>query len=326
MSQSTQAEAFEAFRRLRDVNAGRLRGQSVGNRYGAPLSYAGLHPGAAERLRVSAYPEPGAPPAPHTVCFVVAYDRTPVAWLETDGTVVTPAADLTTAQLRQQPRAVQALSNLHRRAVRTLAQRHDTAHDRADGGTGHPPVDGPDTSVLAADPAAVTRTWWTRISADPAASAEHLRRVTGAAGRVLLVDVVGYGRYGLHTDVLDLDLLCTIEDLAAAAQLPATAVGEWLHLEGASHRAPTPSEVRAAFSAAFDGIHASRHTYATAERDRRGWTALLEAAGIDSRFFDLPAFTHHLFDGGAHDVNLPDHRIAVFRRTQTPATPATLAA
>jgi hypothetical protein len=81
--------------------------------------------------------------------------------------------------------------------------------------------------------------------------------------------VVGYGRYGLHTDVLDLDLLCTIEDLAATAQLPAAAVGEWLHLEGAtaqpraragaSRRPPTAAEVRAAFTAAFAGIYPSRH-------------------------------------------------------------------
>ncbi|MEU7873323.1 hypothetical protein [Dactylosporangium sp. NPDC049140] len=84
----------------------------------------------------------------------------------------------------------------------------------------------------------------------------------------------------------------------------------WLTLPGVSTTDPTPDTVTTAFA----DIHDTRHTFARTERDRYGWTAAFATAGIPERYFDLVAFTEHLFRADMHKVELDDGRIAVFRR------------
>lgn len=140
MTQSTQQEAFTAFRMLRDVNAGRLRGQSL-SRYGAPIPCGTLEEHTAAVLRAELSRRPGTPLAGDALVYVISCDGTPIAWLSRDATVTTPAAQLTDYQMCQQSRAVQTLAELSRHAIRALAALRDQAIRRTGGrmaATAHP--------------------------------------------------------------------------------------------------------------------------------------------------------------------------------------------
>jgi len=65
-----------------------------------------------------------------------------------------------------------------------------------------------------------TRTYWTRAGADPVAAATHLRQITGASDDVLIVAASGYGAYGMRADVLEVPVLCAIEQIAHTAGVP----------------------------------------------------------------------------------------------------------
>jgi hypothetical protein len=314
MSRCTHTEALRAFRMLRGVNAGRLRGQSLRYAHPGPVPAGSLHEPAAAQLQASLYRKPGTPAGPDAIVYVVVCDGTPIVWLTAAARVVTPAADLSAYQLRQQATAADALSRLSRRAIAVLAAWCDQQDGRPEGGTGAPgEYEGP--HLLVANPATPTVTHWTRISPDPAASREHLRQVTGGSGPVLIVAAAGYGEYGTCAEVLDLDVLCVIEQLAGQSGAPAGIIGSWLHAEGGTRTAVTGRQVIDGFTRAYAGIHHTQRAYAAAERDARGWTAALTAAGIDVDLFDLDEFQRRLFDTDAHAIRLPDHRIAVFRKT-----------
>lgn len=169
--------------------------------------------------------------------------------------------------------------------------------------------------MLVADPAQPTLTHWSRISADPAASAEHLRQVCGTVDQVLVVAVVGYGGYGTQAAVLDLDVLCALEQIAQTAGLPAVAVGDWLHAEGGSTRRAVPADqIPAQFDASFAGVYTGQAAFATAEACTRGWITVLHAAGIPLSLFDLRGFAQLVFATDAYPIPLGDGRIAVFYR------------
>lgn len=312
MTQSTQQEAFTAFRMLRDVNAGRLRGQSIA-RYGAPIPCGTLDDQAVTLLRANQSRQPGTLLDDAAIVYVISCDGTPIAWLCRDATVTTPPAELTDYQIRQQARTVEALASLSRHAVRSLAALADQAAGRAEGGTGTP-QEGAGPHVLVADQARPTLTHWSRISPDPAASASHLRQVCGATDPVLVVAALGYGGYGTHAPVLHLDVLCALEQLAQHAGLPAEVVGDWLHTEGGSRRAVPVDRLTTEFPASYAGVFAGRQAFAAAEAERRGWTAAFQAARIPLELFDMRAFTQQLFTTGATAFPLDDGRIAAFYR------------
>lgn len=313
MTGSTRQDALAAFRMLRDVNAGRLRGQSLAHRYATPIGPGTLNERFATLLAESVYRKPGAPVPPTGIVYVVSCDGTPVAWILRGAYVVLPEAVLSDYQRRQQARAGDALRTLSRHAIKALAVLADE-YDGRPHGDGMP--DGADNQpyVLAADAAIPTCTHWTPIGADPDAALAHLRKVTGASADVLIVAAAGYGAYGDRADVLDLSVLCAIERAAGTADVPVYVAGDWLDTEGGSRRIVAAEQVAAAFREAFAGVHAGRKAFAVAERDARGWTAALDAAAIPAQLFDLHAFAQQLFTDHVYDVELPDRQIAVFRR------------
>ncbi|WP_433616829.1 hypothetical protein ACQP2P_15955 [Dactylosporangium sp. CA-139114] len=319
MTRSTQTDAWRLIRACADVTAGRLTGRCLRAVYPAPIPPGALAPDAARQLHDSIYRTGDTPAGPDSIWYVVSSDATPVAWLTRNATVITPPADRTSYQLDHQTKAVAALSQLTRRALQELAVLRDVREGRVHDQSPYPvpsPLDPFDTRVLAAHPADPTLTFWTPIGADLDTSRTHLAKLTGVPAGVepLIVDTFGYGDYGRHREVFDLPVLCTIERLAAQQHLPADVIGDWLDLAGASRGNPTPEQIEAAFADAFAGIHDTRRGFAGTERDRRGWTAALDAAGIPASLFHLDAFTNHLFGADAHEVRLHDGRIAVFRR------------
>lgn len=321
MNPTTQAEAWRQIRDCADVRVGRLTGRCLRRTYLTPVLPGTLTEDAALQLHASVYPPTGTPPGPDAIWYVVSCDGTPVAWLTRAADVVTPPADLTDYQRHIQTQAVAALSQLTRQALRELAKLRDEREHRTHSYS--PPVR-PDgrpadtgTRILVAAPADPTLAFWIRLTADLTASRLHVATVTGVAegNDALILDVDGYGTYGERRARFDLPMLCTIEHLATQHELPAAAIGTWLNLAGASTTDPAPDTVTAAFTDAYAGIHATPHTFARTERDRNGWTKALAAAGIPDRYFNLDAFTEHLFRVEVHRVDLDDERIAVFRRT-----------
>ena len=320
MTRSTRQDALAAFRMLRDVNAGRLRGQSLAHRYAAPVSPGTLDQQDAAVLAASVYRAPGTPVPATGIVYVASCDGTPVAWVLRDAGVVLPTAVLTGYQRAQQARAADALGRLSRHAIEALAELADQADGRPAGGGGEPDGEDDQPYVLVADPAAPTRTYWTRMGADPQAAAEHLRHTTGAPDAVLIVAAAGYGAYGTRADVLDLPVLCAIDQAADTAGVPVYVAGDWLDTEGGSRRSVTAEQVTEAFREAFAGVHAGKKAFAVAERKARGWTLALDAAQIPAELFDLHAFAQQLFTDRVYDVELPDRRIAVFRRIPAEGT------
>jgi hypothetical protein len=313
----TQTEALRRIQALSPADAGRLVAVTVRGHAAAPIPTGTLHPEAAARLRADLYPPPGRRPASEQtagdlIVYVVSVDATPVAWLTAHARVVTPPADLTTYQLAQQARVVIALRQPTRHAIAELARLRDHREGRSPG-LDPDPLD-QRGQALVADPRDPTRTWWTRINADPEQTMTHLRTLTGAAGQALVVDSYGYGAYGRRRGILDPVVLCTLERLAAEHDLPLDIVGDWLSAEGAATVDPTPDEITAAFAQAYAGVYATRRTFATAEADRRGWSAALQAADIPAVLFDLDRFITDLFTDEVHGLRLRDDRLAVFRR------------
>jgi hypothetical protein len=212
--------------------------------------------------------------------------------------------------------------------VRELAVLRDIRDLRTPG----TPPDGRDTGtrILVAAPTDPTLTWWTFITGDLNDSRRHLAAVTatqdtgihdtgatGPAGAVLIVEAHGYGQYGQHRPVLDLAVLCAIDQVADRSGLPASAVGDWLHAQGATTADPTAEQITAVFGDAYAGVFATRRDFAAAERDRRGWTATLTAAAIPLPLFDLDALVTQLFRDVVCEVQLADGAVAVFRRHTT---------
>lgn len=321
MNHTPQSEAWQQIRACADVKAGRLTGRGLRYQYLSPVLPGTLAPDAALRLHASVYRPDATPAGPDTIWYVVSSDGTPVAWLTHDATVVTPPADLTDYQRHHQEQAVAALSQPTRLALLELAKLRDKRDNRTHNDLpqirpdGRPGDADTSTRILVADPAEPTLAFWTRLTADLPDSRLHVAEVTGIAegNDALILDVHGYGEYGRRA-WFDLPMLCTVERLAAGHDLLAATIGTWLDLAGASTTDPTPDTVTAAFSNDYAGIHETRHTFATAERDRNGWTTAFAAAGIPDRYFNLDAFTEYLFRSEVHRVELGNGRIAVFRR------------
>lgn len=326
MTRTSQTKAWQQVSARLDVDAARISGRCLRRATVALIPPGRLAPDAARQLHDSVYRPRGTPAVPHSIWYVVSVDATPVAWLTYHATVVTPPAQLNDYQLQAQQRAVTALTELTRRALIELALLRDTREHRTPGDSTQWTVDGaevkyqPARRVLVADPADPTLTFWAAIAGDLHATRAHLATVAGmpdtAAGSPRILDVHGFGAYGLYRDTYDLAVLCAIVSLADQHGLSAETIGDWLHREGADATQPTAPQITDAFSASYRGIHHSRRHFAMAERDRLGWTAALAAASIPDRFFDVDGFLRWLFEDRFHGVPVDaTAAVAVFRRS-----------
>lgn len=324
MPRCTQERGWQLVSALGPFDAGRLTGCCLRHNAFVPISPGTLTPDAAAVLHASLYRPADEPVTGDTIFYVVSSDHTPVAWLTYDATVVTPPADLTPYQRAHQQQAVDALTHLTRHAIVELATLRDLrdlrspdVHDTSDAGTRI-------RVAAASDP---TLTWWTTISGDLAESRQHLTDVVaGARGTrtssgmpvdILIVDTHGYGDYGHYPRLFDLSVLCAIEHLAHAADLPTSVIGDWLRLDcaGASGTVhPTAAQVVDAFTDSYVGLFPTRRAFADNEFDRRGWGEALANAGIPSRLFTMSNFVVDLFQDAVFDVRLGDGQVAVFRR------------
>ncbi|MEU4244287.1 hypothetical protein [Actinoplanes sp. NPDC026619] len=312
MTVCTQEQAWRLIRALGPVNAGRLVGHSlIGH---VPHLPAGtLTPHAAQVLHDNLYRPPDLAVTGDSICYVVCSDHTPIAWLTYHAQVVTPAAQLTAYQLEHQGKAVAALSQLTRRAIGQLARLRDQREGRGPGA--EPDVREQTTRVLVANPTDPTLTWWTSLSPDLDASRAHLAALTRTSGDdALVVDAFGYGAYQRGSHPLTVPVLCTIERLAAEHTLAASVIGDWLDAEGAPRSRPDATEIEEAFTACYLGLYPYRRAFAEAERDRRGWRHILDAAGIPLHLFDLHRYAADLFADDVRSITLTDGRLAVFRR------------
>ncbi|WP_020525185.1 hypothetical protein [Catelliglobosispora koreensis] len=318
MSRCTQTQALQRFAALGDADAGRLTGQCLYHN-SSPIPPGTLREDAANLLHASVYRQPGEPVTGETLVYVVSSDGTPVAWLDYQARVHTPPAQLTSYQRAHQVQAVTALSRLTRDALGMLARLRD-ARDRRDHTGSQPTATGLDARVLVANSDDPTLTYWTRLNPDPAVTRRHVQTLTGST-EPIVVEVFGYGDYGRHRAVIDVEMLCAIEELAVTHGLTATAVGDWLYAEGAATATTlTPQQVKDEFTTAFAGIFDSRPAFARAERDRRGWTRLLDQAGIPRNLFDDQTFARLLFTSDFRDITLHDYRVAVLARAPQGAT------
>lgn len=315
----TVKRALEMTSALVPFDTGRLYALSLRRPVKGQIPTGSLYPTDAARLRVDAHRADDQHTNGGTIDYVVVCDDTPIAWLTRHARVVAPAADLTRYQARHQQKVLSALSRLTRHALRELATLRDAAEGRHPGEQPQPL----DTSgrVLAADLADPTLTFWSAITGDHSTSLAGLQQATGTAGDVLIVDTCGYGDYGRLRRHHQLPLLCAIEELAASHNLPPAVIGDWLHLEAATHAEITPTQIRAQFTDAYAGVHATQAAYAQTEAARCGWTAAMQQAGIPAHLLDVPRFARELFAERVVSVwHSAVGGYAVFRRIQPPAS------
>lgn len=311
MSRCTQVDALHRFRSLSDADAGRLKGQCLYHT-STPIPPGTLEPQAAQQLHEALYRHPRDREAAGTVCYVVSSDGTPVAWLDYEARVVTPPAKLTDYQRAHQVQAQVALSQLTRSALGMLARLRNAREKRS---SPEPDARGLAGRVLVASPSDPTLTFWTAVDPDPVTSHQHVQALTGGEGEPLIVEAFGYGDYGRHRCALTLDMVCAMEELAAANGVSVAVVGDWLYAEGAATADYlTPQQVKTVFAESFAGVHDSKVAFAAAERDRRSWTDLLATHQIPATVFDDREFARLLFAHDFRDIGMHDYRIAVFRR------------
>ncbi|MEV6527140.1 hypothetical protein AB0M43_34940 [Longispora sp. NPDC051575] len=313
MSRCTQGEALRRFRHLADADAGRLVGRRLIDLC-TPVEPGTLATAPARLLHDSVYRTPGVPPERHMICYVVSADGTPVAWVDYHAHVTAPDAELTDYQRAQQAKAVAVLSSLDRRAIRELAALRDVREQRLTPQA--PTARDTDTRVLVSCPTDPTLTFWTRLTAHPNSSRAHLRAVADTQLQPLIVDAFGYGDHGRDRRVLDLELLCAIEASAVEHTLPASVIGDWLHVEGATSADLTAQQIRTAVTAAYVATFTSKVAFARHERDVLGWTALFREHHIPLEAFDDRVHATLLFQDTVRAVFTPAGQIAVFRRAR----------
>jgi hypothetical protein len=282
----TITEALRDMRRLHDVDAGRLRGETVylsGYTADQPAP-AAPQPWADHLKRLIAAGRAGTI-TPDTPRYVVYSDNTAVAWLTVHAQVLAPPdMALTANQTKHQRQAAQVLSDLDRGALRDLAddrQRReghpevaDAEYDAGDGMLRVAPADDP------------TRTTWIPVDPDPAATRARAARALrlGPDHDVIVISAWGFGQHCARVHRLDLGLLCTIHAVAAAHGVDATTVGNWIAHEDGLAGPVDPTTLPTLFQAAYVGRYPDRDAYARARMDELGWTTAIAELGIEAYF------------------------------------------
>ena len=316
----TIAEALRGMRRLHDVDAGRLRGQTVhlsGYTADQPAP-AAPQPWASHLATLIAAGRAGTVTA-DTPRYFVYSDNTVVAWLTVHARVVAPPdMPLTANQAKHQRHAVQVLSDLDRGTLRDLADDRDRREGRPDNVDAEYDAGGGMLRVAPAqDP---TRTTWIPIDPDPQTTRVRMRRALEltADQDIIVITAWGFGQHCGRAHRLDLDLLCAIHTVATGHGVDATTVGNWIaHEDGLAGHVEVAT-LPTLFHTAYVGRYPDRDTYAHACLDERGVTKVITDLGIEA-YFDHAAHQRDVFryeaiaiDPG--DYHHRDRGIQVFRR------------
>jgi hypothetical protein len=316
----TIAEALRDMHRLHDVDAGRLRGQTVylsGYTADQPAPTA-PQPWADHLATLIAGGRAGSITA-DTPRYLVHSDNTVVAWLTVHAQVIAPPdMPLTTNQAKHQRQAAQVLSDLDRGALRDLADDRDRREGRPGNASAEHDAGGGMLRVAPAhDP---TRTTWIHVDPDPQTTRTRIRRALRLTTDQdpIIISAPGYGQHSARAHRIDLDLICAIHAVATAHRVDATTVGNWIaHEDGLAGHAD-PATLPALFRAAYVGRYPDRDTYARQRLDELGLGKAIAELGIEP-YFDHAAHERDLFrdeaiaiDSGGYDRR--DRGIQVFHR------------
>src|SRR5947207_13146908 len=193
----TIAEALRDMHRLHDVDAGRLRGQTVylsGYTADQPAPTA-PQPRADHLATLIAGGRAGSITA-DTPRYLVHSDNTVVAWLTVHAQVVAPPdMPLTTNQAKHQRQAAQVLSDLDRGTLRDLADDRDRREGRPGNASAeHDPGGGMLRVAPAHDP---TCTTWIHVDPDPQTTRTPIRRALRLTTDQdpIIISARGYGQH-----------------------------------------------------------------------------------------------------------------------------------
>ena len=205
------------------------------------------------------------------------------------------------------------LGDLPRYVLADLGDRLAAGHGHDTTGT-HP--DGAPRVAPADDP---TSTRWVSISADPAATGVAIRDAGTNPDHMIIIEAVGYGRYGRQRHRLDLDVLCAIGQVAGTHQESRYAVGEWLAAERATHVDVRPADVVDDYPRAYLGAFPSELDHTLHRMAELGWTTALRRAGIPQDYLDVTAIRRDWSDRDVRHIDSgTPGRIEVLR--QAPPT------
>ena len=321
----TIAEALRDMRRLHDVDAGRLRGQTVylsGYTADQPLPAApptwGGHLAqliAAGRMGTV---------TPVTPRYLVYSDGVVVTWLNVQAQVVAPPnMPLTANQAKHQRQSAQVLSDLDRNTLRELADERDRREGRPEGADAE--YDAGEGMLRVAPADDPTRTALIPVDTDAQVTRARIRRALGLAAdsEVIVISAWGFGQHCGRVHRLDLGLLCAIHAVAAAHGVDGTTVGNWIAHEDGLAGHVDPATLPALFRAAYLGRYPDRDAYIRTRLDERGLTKAIAELGL-AAYFDHRAYERDVFryeviaiDPGEHHRR--DRGIQVFGRQPAPA-------
>ncbi len=287
----TIAEALRGMRRLHDVDAGRLRGQTV---YLSGYTADQPPPWAEHLAALIAAGRAGTVTA-DTPRYFVYCDDTVVAWLTVHARVIAPPdMPLTANQAKHQRQAVQALSDLDRGTLRDLADDRDRWEGRPE--VADAEYDAGEGMLRVAPAQDPTRTAWIPIDPDPQTTRARMRPALRlpAGQDMIVITAWGFGQHCGLAHRLDLELLCAIHALATAHGVDATTVGNWIAHEDGLAGHVDPATLPTLFNTAYVGRYPDRDTYARARMDEQGWTTALADLGIEA-YFDHAAHQRDVF-------------------------------
>ena len=321
----TIAEALRDMRRLHDVDAGRLRGQTVylsGYTADQPPP-AAPPPWAGHLAQLIAAGRTGTV-TPDTPRYFVCSDGVVVAWLTVNAQVVAPSdMPLTTNQAKHQRQAAQVLSDLDRNALRDLADDRDRREGRPEGADAE--YDAGEGMLRVAPADDPTRTAWIPVDADAQVTRARIRRALGLPGHcdVIVISAWGFGLHCGRVHRLDLGLLCAIHAVAMAHGVDGTTVGNWIAHEDGLAGHVDPATLPALFAAAYVGRYPDRDAYARTRLDELGLSkAIAEldiAAYFDHRAYERDVFRYEVIAIDSGEYHRCDRGIQVFGRQPAPA-------
>jgi hypothetical protein len=327
MSRITQTDAWDHISRLRGFDAGSLRGIARSRWAATAIDLDRLPSEDAEHLRDGLADWAAERTHPNTPAYVVTSDELPIVWLTAHAHLKLPQASLTPFQARHQRQAIQALHHLHRLALRGLADRRDGVDPAR-----HAPLGEDSDKTIGAVRAAglhePTLTTWVWPTGDVEQTRRRIRlSLNLPCNHVVVVSARGYGDYGTHAPVLDLDVVCAMNWIADRHRVPLPAVGNWIAAAGDLTAHLDPTVLETAFDDSYDGLYGSRDDYTHARLARQRWLDILTDADIDPSFFHVDAYRTHLFRNEVFDVptgttsGTGREVIAVFARDDAPAAP-----
>ena len=313
----TITEALHEMRRLRNVDAGRLRGVAVHYYLDELTDLDRLPAPWGSRLVELIEARKAGTITTDTPHYLVYSDRMPVAWATVHAAVVTPTVPMSTVQAKHQRQVAAVLADLDRDILEGLADLRDQREGRPDTTEAHhePHMIGALRVAPADDP---TATRWVRPSADLDQTRADVARALGVpAADALIVSAVGYGHHGYHAHRLSQELVCAMQAIAAANDVSLATVGNWIDSDHGQAGTVDASTLPARFAAVYIGRYTSEADYTVHRMDTLGWTDLLRDSEMEA-YFDLPRYARHLFISDVFSIGLdgshPWRSVEVFHR------------